>query len=253
MNIFIITGASKGLGNSLLKELINKFNKATFIAVSRTGLNIDTTDNKSRAKIINLKYDLSNEHSLNDLLIEFEAIMSLKDYKSLYFINNAAAVFPISNFSLSKFTDIERNIQLNFINPLKIINLLLKLSVKMKINLRIINITSGLALNPFKTLGAYSVSKKSLIDYLKIIISEETNNELFKCISLDPGVMETKMQADLNNNFLEGNKNLRYFNNIKREKKLMSVKVIASKIVAEYILSDFNSSEFEKLYWWKFW
>ena len=192
MNI-IITGASSGIGEEILKVLL-KENK--ILAISRTKIKID---NKNVSWI---KADLSKKEELERLEKE------IKDFKCDVLINNAGAG-KIEDLEKLKTDELIDETVLNLICPIKLTQFV---SENMKKNNfgRIINISSISGLNGTPYLFMYSASKAGLNNFT------QSSAEYFRDYDITvnticPGGVDTKMA-------IEGRKQISKMYNEKPEK-----------------------------------
>lgn len=102
---------------------------------------------------------------------------------------------------------------------------------------RIINVTSGLGRMPFPRFCAYGVSKAG-VDQLTRSLSEEFREEGILVNAIDPGVMDTGMQADIRHLGEEvlGSELFTQFNSVKTLGRLNDPAEVAQLVV--YLASD---------------
>jgi len=210
MDVIIITGTTNGLGEQLLKTLIEKYN---FFTISC-----------SRKKCSNSKYhhnkiiDLSNIDKCKEIDFNF---LNDKMYKNIFFINNA---FSSSIGTLGKCEDnyLEEVLNVNILSSLIIINKLIK-TKKLK---KIINITSGIVGKTINNWGLYCCSKTFIELMMKHVNIENPSIEI---CNYDPGVFESNIQEKLRNSNLE---NVNYFIELKKNYKLTNISLITNKIIS---------------------
>ena len=177
MNI-IITGASSGIGEAILK-LLSKDNK--ILAISRTRIKLD---NKN---IRWIEADLSKEEELERLEEE------TKEFKCDVLINNAGAG-KIEDLEKLKTGELIDETVLNLICPIKLTQFV---SENMKKNNfgRIINVSSISGLNGTPYLFMYSASKAGLINFTQSS-AEYFRNYDITVNTICPGGVNTKMAVE---------------------------------------------------------
>lgn len=187
MDLFIITGITKGLGYSLNK-ILKKEDKYT-LAISRN----TQVSKENNYSVIECDLSIiSNVIEVTKKIVEFLH----EDISRIIFINNAGTIDPI--FRVGENIDYEsmvKHINVNYISPIIITNEILKI-IKKECKLEIVNITTGAAERPLANWALYSSSKKAMKTYFETIKLED---ERISLINFDPGVMDTSMQDYIRN------------------------------------------------------
>lgn len=225
MKHIILTGSTMGLGKALKEVLI----KEKFILHLINRKNIRDKD----MKIYNYMCDLEkiNEISMltNDICKNIQ-----QDIKELIIINNAGIILPIKSILKQSDTEILRSLKINEISPILLIKNILSYFEVYDIDKRIINITSGAYKIPIDGWSNYCVTKASINMFLKVLKKEEKK---IKIVSIDPGIMDTKMQEDIRSADSDYFCNVDEFIKFKLEKKLRNPVEVADYIKKRYILN----------------
>lgn len=197
MKYAIITGVSKGLGESI----------ATFLLESNVNVyGISRNENKRLPEIAkenNVHYkhfpcDLGNLHKTEQTIEEMLQQLSEQEVSQLYVINNAAVVQPIKKATDTTGSELAYHYQVNVITPMMILNKFLQYSNGKKLSFIGVNVTSGAANQPIYGWSAYGSSKASLNMYTKAVALEQEQLQTeSKIIAFSPGVMDTNMQAEI--------------------------------------------------------
>ena len=192
-NLIIITGITSGLG----KELFKYISKYDYYIISISRRDCEFKNIKNHFHIIK---DLSNINYINT--INYNNIFNINFDKVIY-INNAF------NSSIGNIGNIENDfinncININITSPLIIINKIIKL----KTQLKLINITSGVINKTIEGWGLYCSSKTFMENILNHIDIENDNIDI---INFNPGVFDSNIQSKLRNSEL---KNKDYFRNL---------------------------------------
>ena len=181
--IVIVTGASSGIG----KEIANFFlmNDAQVIVCSRR-LHLMKINFKKYKNVFFFKLDLTKQHEVNKLV----NFVKKKFNKVDILINNAGNAYcaPIENISRKT---LQKAFDINFFNPLFLTKEILKLMKKNNYG-RIINISSGGAINCEKNYLSYS-STKAALNTLTKTLSKEITKKNIKVNSMSPGPCKTRM------------------------------------------------------------
>lgn len=219
--LFVITGTTRGLGAAFFKLL---YKDNILITINRNKINYDDHN-------INITIDLSNI-TLNDLQ-EFEKILSkklLENIKEIIFINNAFTLGKLSKIDELQNQDIINAINTNFVSSFLLIKSFINKTKTLTINKKILNISSGAA---HKSIDGWSLycSTKSAMEMVINNISLEYPD--FTCLNIDPGVMNTEMQANIRS--FKDSANNEYFLKLYLNNELKDALEVANQIIKKYI------------------
>ena len=192
MNI-IITGASSGIGEAVLK-LFSKDNK--ILAISRTKVKFNNDNVKW------IKADLSKKSDIERLEQE------IKKFKCDVLINNAGAG-KVEDLENLKMNELINETVLNLICPIKLTQFVAENMKKNNFG-RIINVSSISGLNGTPYLFMYSASKAGLNNFTQSSAEYFKNYEI-TVNTICPGGIDTKMA-------IEGRKEISKMYNDKPEK-----------------------------------
>jgi NAD(P)-dependent dehydrogenase (short-subunit alcohol dehydrogenase family) len=107
-------------------------------------------------------------------------------------VNNAGAIEPMSPIAEADSQAWEQNWRLNVLGPVMLTRLALP-SLRERKG-RVINVSSGAAVNVIGGWGAYSTAKAAINHLTRILASEEP---AITAIALRPGIVDTEMQATI--------------------------------------------------------
>lgn len=223
VDLIVLTGVSKGLGNALLKKLCKVTNDHFLIGISR---------NRPDIYCEKFKYHNFNLQNLNDLE-RLEGILD-KDYpniRNITFINNAGVISPVGKIKTLDKEELIQNIKVNFLSSVIIISSLIRLAKK----LRVVNITSGAANRPIAGWSAYCSAKAGA----KMFFEAMHVGDEIELLSIDPGVMDTGMQEDIRKLSIEEFSDIQTFISFKEKALLKEPRIVAEDIVCEMKLKGF--------------
>jgi len=238
MNYYIVTGASRGIGEALTRKLIVPGN--TIFAVSRT-MNEDLVELAS---------------SLNVPLYYFEADLSLREEAELFInnvfdkinltgqdrialINNAGMLNPVGPLKSTDFALAERHLHLNLLAPLILSSVFISKTESVPIVKVILNMSSGAAFYPYSGWSVYCSSKAGLDMLSKVSGLEQTDEQNPVIIfALAPGIIETGMQESIRETDLALFPDRDKFISLHEEGKLAKPDDVANTIVS----AIFNNS-----------
>ena len=183
----LITGASRGLGLALARQLAQKGWGLIIDARGRKALEQAGTELATRTKVIAITGDITAESHRKKLL------KAAQEFGGLDLIVNNASLLgpspqpPLLDYPLDVLEEVYRA---NVIAPLAIIQ---TLHSALKPDACIINITSDAGVEAYGGWGGYGSSKAAL-EHLSHILAEE--NPSLRIYWVDPGDMRTQMQQE---------------------------------------------------------
>lgn len=216
--LVIITGINRGLGKALFNQIMNREDFFIFGITRKINNNQKLLFEKN-----------SFDYCIRDFLYEPEPIAFdniIKGYSELIFINNAFTIEPMDFFRVIKRNEIKESISINILSPLMILNNLVK-SLNEGQHLKIINISSGASSRAIKGWGLYC-SSKSFNEMFFKCLDFESNIETH---SIDPGVIDTKMQKKIRSNSIKDFDWVDYFKSV----ELLNPNDVAKKIIDKYL------------------
>ncbi|QUL52143.1 (S)-benzoin forming benzil reductase [Paenibacillus tritici] len=243
MKHIIITGTSRGIGEALAHQLINKSHH--LICISRTA-NQGIID---RAKEMDcpldyLKADLTDIREIDPLIKDIFGPIDLDaSNEAVYLINNAAMLTPVSPIEMLETEKIIENIHLNLLAPMVITSNYLKLTKHMNVDKRILNISSASAKYILPSQSCYSTSKTGLDSFTKSIdIEQKLATYPAKVAAVYPGMIDTALQSDIRSVSKELFPYVDEFIQLSEEGKLQTPEYTASKLIEILVSDDFGEN-----------
>ncbi|MDQ1910086.1 SDR family NAD(P)-dependent oxidoreductase [Paenibacillus sp. GD4] len=233
MKAYIITGASRGLGEAMAARMLNDAEPKKLICVSRTVHPAPSDDDR----VTYLTQDLSAGHELEALMQRlFERLPS--GLTSLYLINNAGVLGPIAPAADSEPDAVSLNVQVNLLAPMLLTSAFIRLSAKLPIDKRVLHISSGAGRKPYAGWSSYCASKAGLDHYTRCVgLEEEGKAHGVRIASLAPGVIDTQMQQEIRSSSPEAFPQLDRFLELKRSGQLTSPEQAAEQVL-RFLHSD---------------
>lgn len=231
MRYSIVTGASRGIGEAIVKELLAAGN--TVVASARSvSESLSAFATEKKAELVYVTTDLSQSKNA-ELFIE-QAFQTIDENKceSIALINNAGMLHPIGPAGTTDHLELEKHVSLNLLAPMVMSSAFIRKTSTWNLPKTILNISSGAANHPYKGWSAYCASKAA-VDMLTRVTGLEQADAKYpvKIFALAPGIVETAMQRQIRETsiaqFPDREKFVELFNN----RKLQQPGVIASVIV----------------------
>lgn len=221
MEVYIVTGASKGIGYELVKQLREKGNKV--IGIARTP-QVDAKDF--------VVADLSATEHLEELLSKI-----IDDHcetaTSFTLINNAGMVEPIGLIGAVDADMMRQAVALNLTAPMILSNIFISNLVGFEGQKRIINISSGAGRKEYEGWGSYCATKAGLDHFSRVVALEQASVDYpVEIVSIAPGIIDTGMQETIRSSHEEAFPLLDRFVEYKEKGLLSSAKQTAEKLIS---------------------
>lgn len=213
MNLFLITGASGGLGQKIAGKAL---------AQNDIVIGISRRSTIKHPNFYQLKHDLTSHKNLEKKLDKLLEKLNIKSLKSVFLINNAAGIEPVALVGNLK-DGISDQLTLNFITPVILSNYVVSRFKKKAV---ITNITSGAAMKAISGWSLYCSSKSGLRMFSECLAFEGV-----KSISFSPGIMDTEMQATLRKQKAKDFSRLREFKEYKAKNELLPPDKVAGVLM----------------------
>lgn len=182
MPTVIVTGASRGLGRAIARDLLRR--GASVVATARSAEALATiADDPDRLAVV--PGDIAD--SSTQLALVDRAITRFGSIDAV--VNNAATLDPMARMADADLDQWTRHLTVNVTAPMVIAALALPALRQAKG--RVINISSGAAVRPIPGEGAYCTAKAALNMATEVLAEEEPD---ITAIAVRPGVVDTAMQ-----------------------------------------------------------
>ena len=183
----LITGASRGLGLALARELARRGTNLILDARGARSLEQARVELAKSTRVVALAGDVTDaahRQALADAAQEFGGLDAL--------VNNASFLGPSPQPPLLDYPleTLEQVYRVNVIAPLALAQ---ALQPQLKPNARIINVTSDAGVEAYAGWGGYGSSKAALEQLSKILAVENPTRRVYW---VDPGDMNTQMQQE---------------------------------------------------------
>lgn len=231
MKYAIVTGTSRGLGEAIAKQLLEKGVIVFSVARHRNAL-LEETAKQAGVLFYPLSFDLHNLQDVEEVMKEIFAAMDLDSASDLYLVNNAGMLDPIKPVERAENELLVQNVEVNLLAPMLLISEFLKWTKDAPLEKRIINISSGAGKNPYSGWSAYCTTKAGIDMFTRCVaLEEEGKTYPTKILSFAPGVVDTSMQEQIRNTDKEDFIHIDRFLSLKKEGKLLSPSYVARVIV----------------------
>jgi NAD(P)-dependent dehydrogenase (short-subunit alcohol dehydrogenase family) len=184
MALAIVTGASRGLGLALSRELAQRGWSLVIDARGADALAAARDELAELTDVVGLPGDVADDGHRRELVAAADGRLDL-------LVNNAsllgAPLPPLASYPLE---ELERVFRANVLAPLALVQLVLPL---LGPGGRILNVTSDAAVEAYEGWGGYGASKAALEQLTSVLAAEHPELRIY---AVDPGDMNTQMQQE---------------------------------------------------------
>jgi benzil reductase ((S)-benzoin forming) len=243
MDYAIVTGATRGLGESVAKLFTRK-------GISL--INLSRTDNDALKKLckeegVSYEYaqcDLSNSGETEKVMKKIASKVFGSSADRIYLVQNAGVVTPINPSGQVENADLEKSVNVNLLSPMIVTNEMLKASQGSSSQLIMVNVSSGAGSRPVYGWSTYC-STKAGINMLTETVSLELskNGSRHKVIAFSPGVMDTDMQGTIRSSSEESFADVENFKRYKEQGMLRDTDKVAEVLVKLVTETDVESGK----------
>ena len=224
MQIFYITGPSRGLGKALAKTLLDKASDNIVYGVSRSA-------SISHRNYHHLDLDLGRYDAVKDF-----NFLPHPEARKITLINNAGVLGNLNHIGRQDYDAIAKVMQVNVVSLACLMDKFVATYRDTNVPRTVINISSGASKYPIDGWAAYCASKAA-VDMLSEVAAKELTLEgvdQFRIVSLAPGVIDTDMQAEIRKSDSEEFYDKQTFVDYKNNRELQSTEGAAAKILSIY-------------------
>ncbi|WP_186579238.1 (S)-benzoin forming benzil reductase [Aquibacillus kalidii] len=229
MKYAIVTGTSKGLGESVARLLMDE--GIHVIGISRRESEMLENYN-GLGSYTHAVIDLADHSAMETPLMDVMTSIINEKPELIYLVNNAAMVEPIERAGSMASADLTNHVQLNLLAPLLATNMLLQAVKGITTRAIVANVTSGAANRSVYGWSAYCSTKAGLNRFTETVaLEQEELNTDHKVILYNPGIMDTEMQADIRSADKQAFKDIETFKQYKEDNSLRSTDDVARVLV----------------------
>jgi len=197
MRYYIVTGASRGIGEGIARALLTE--GSTVFSISRQNNPVfEKLAVQTGGRYIYIECDLSQTAMLDGLMEEVFSSIDFDEAEGLYLINNAGVLLPIGPAEGNSAEETEQHIRVNLLAPMRLTSGFIAGSGDFTGRKVVVNISSGAARHPYFGWSCYCAGKAGLEMFSKVVGVEQRETVSPVVIySVDPGIVDTEMQAQI--------------------------------------------------------
>ncbi|MBE0641319.1 MAG: SDR family NAD(P)-dependent oxidoreductase [Bacteroidales bacterium] len=195
MDHYIITGASRGIGEALAKAVAGP---GTFVQTLSRGPvpELEAYFAHEKGNLLHHIVDLTNDEAVRRFAGEAIACSLRKEPDGIFLINNAALLEPVIPCGQEDPAVMEAHIRVNLIAPMILTSAFIRLLGHLDVPKTVVNISSGAGRNPYAGWSSYCSSKAGLDMFTRCVALEQAGERFpVKIIAIGPGIVDTDMQS----------------------------------------------------------
>lgn len=241
--IYIITGASRGMGEAIARQLLQPGH--VLIGISRQQSASLATEAKTRGVTLEQwTQDLAEPLAAAQKLQAWLSAQPPGRFASATLINNAGVIAPPGPVDEISFEELSNSIRVGLEACLLLSSAFLRSTRPLGGARRILNISSGLGRRGMAGSGAYCAAKAGMDNLSRAMALDEAEKgeSGARIVSLAPGIIDTDMQRQLRAGDPSRFPDHGVFVNFKTTGLLTSPEEAASKVLRYLARDDFGST-----------
>ena len=183
MKLLLITGGSRGLGQALCEQFQTRGYKVLEFS-------------RSAPHEYSIRIDLAEPDQSRLIVANAIEPIEASQLKEIIFINNAGTLEPIGPTSSKSYSDLMKNMNTNYASPVLVLTEIIARFQAAACRKVIVNISSGAALKGQAGWSLYCAAKAGMENFIRsLALEQQVQPQPFIPINIDPGVIDTEMQA----------------------------------------------------------
>ena len=241
-HLFIITGASRGMGAAIAAQLLQPDNVVLGIS-RRSDDKLAAHATAAGASCEQWTADLAAPADVAKRLQAWLGTLDTQRFDSVSLINNAAALTRIGHIEDCDDAELASALRVGLEAPVLLCSAFLRATRGWRAARRVLNISSGLGRRAMAGQAAYCATKAGM-DHLSraLALDEAQHTNGAKVVSLAPGVIDTDMQIALRTGDPAGFPEQANFIALKEKGQLTSPDDAAARVLAYLDRADFGAN-----------
>ena len=239
-HLYILTGASRGMGLAMAQQLLKPGN--VLLCISRNvNPDLATAAQKADVPLAQWTQDLADGAGAGDRLREWLNSQNPADFASVSLINNAGVIPPIVPLRQSNPADLALALRVGLEAPMALSAAFLGGTHSWPVPRKVLNISSGLGRYPMASQAGYCAAKAGMDHFTRCLaLDEALHANGAKVCALAPGVIDTDMQVQLRGAAGEAFPDQSKFLQLKAQGQLSSPEAAAENVLRLLASPDFG-------------
>ena len=241
-DLFILTGASRGMGLAMAEQLLSP--QHVVLCLSRsTNSALTEQAAKANCSLEQKTLDLQNPLVATGALAQWLELASPERFTSATLINNAGVIPSIAPLSASDPAELSQALRVGLESPMLMTSAFLKATETWGVPRRVLNISSGLGRRAMASQAAYCAVKAGMDHFTRCLALDEALKKKGASVcSLAPGVIDTDMQVQLRSAKVADFPDQESFSRLKEEGQLSSASSAAKQVLTFLFRPDFGTT-----------
>lgn len=241
-HLFILTGASRGMGLAMARQLLQSGN--TVLCISRSANETLAVDAKQAGvNLLQWTQDLALGARTSAQLEQWLREQNSNSFTSTTLINNAGVIPHIGPLREADADDLSNALRVGLEAPMQLTSAFLRATQNWAGLRRVLNISSGLGRRAMASQAGYCAAKSGMDHFTRCVALEEAlKANGAKLCSLAPGVIDTGMQEQLRAANSDSFPDQSGFVQLKTSGSLASPEAAAARVLAVLMRADFGSN-----------
>lgn len=240
-HLFILTGASRGMGLAMARKLLKPGN--SLLCISRkTNETLAAQARMADTPLLQWAQDLANSIDTSARLEQWLREQAHGSFSTAVLINNAGMIPGIGPLSDADADDLHQGLSVGLEAPMQLTASFLRATENWSARRKVLNISSGLGRKAMASQSIYCAAKAGMDHFTRCVALEEALKPNGAAIcSLAPGVIDTDMQTQLRGADASAFPDQANFISLKDKGLLTSPDEAAARILAYLARPDFGS------------
>lgn len=231
--VAVVTGVSRGLGAALAAALVARGQRVV-------GIGRSAPDALDAARFRLVRVDLADGAALHRSVHALFAELADEAPEAITVINNAAVAGPVGPVGALDVDAIGSAFDVNLEAPVLVADAFLRAFASRGGERRLINVSSGAAVQPIPGAGLYCIAKAGL-EMLTSIVAAEQGATGIVAVTIRPGIIDTPMQQFMRAQPRERLPSVGMFQSFHDDRQLVAPEVTAGKIVERLVLAPVDN------------
>jgi benzil reductase ((S)-benzoin forming) len=242
LRLFVVTGASRGMGAAIAEQLLGDPGHAVLGIARRASETLAAVAAKSGATVEQWQADLAEPIGVATRLHGWLAARDPSEFAQATLINNAGVVTRIGALEDCRVEELSAALRIGLEAPLLLTAAFLRATARWRGERRVLNISSGLGRRAMAGQATYCAAKAGMDNLSRAVaLDQALLDNGAKVVSLAPGVIDTDMQAQLRAGDAAGFPEQHVFVKLKESGQLASSRDAAARVLAYLGRSDFGT------------
>jgi NAD(P)-dependent dehydrogenase (short-subunit alcohol dehydrogenase family) len=196
-NLYILTGASRGMGLAMAQQLLQAGHSVLCIS-RKTNAELEPLAQNAGAHLTQWSQDLAQGVAASERLGTWLSRQKTGAWASVTLINNAGVIPRIGPMSQADPADLGHALRVGLEAPMQLTAAFLAATEAWELPRKVLNISSGLGRRAMASQAGYCAAKAGMDQFTRCLALEEALKPMgAKVCALAPGVIDTDMQIQL--------------------------------------------------------